>query len=92
MPMPCELGFYCLKAKTITYPRTGIADIEVISTLLGRKLGSGFFGDCVTEYGSRALEVARFVGEALPVGSDIAIGLFLSYEYQQFSLYTGYVQ
>lgn len=60
----------------MTYPGTSIADIEVISAFLCWKFGSRFFGDFFTEDGRRALEVARLIGKALPVTSDIAVRLF----------------
>lgn len=50
-----------------TYPRTSIANIEVIPPLLSRELGAGRVADPVAERARLPLELARLVARRHPV-------------------------
>lgn len=58
---------------TNTYPRTGIADIQVIAALLSGELGAGLVRDPLAERADLALELARLVVGIHPV-RDLTAG------------------
>lgn len=60
----------------VTHPRTGIANVDMIPSLLGRKLGPLLLGDEVPERAHLPLELARLVARLHPLG-DLVHGVFL---------------
>ena len=52
-----------------TYPRTGVADKEMVAVGLRGVLGAGLARDVVAERADLALELARLVAAVNPVGN-----------------------
>lgn len=59
-----------------TYPRTSIANVDVIPSLLGRELGSLLGGDEAPERARLPLELARLIARLDPLG-DLVDGVLL---------------
>jgi hypothetical protein len=55
----------------ISYPGTCIANVEMIATLFGGKLGAWLAGDPVPEGADLALELARAVANLNPIGDTL---------------------
>lgn len=64
-------------ARGIVYPRTSIADVEMISTPFCWEFGSRFVGNTVTKNSLWALEITPFIRKRFPV-CNISVGLFKS--------------
>lgn len=55
-------------------PWTGVADVEMIPPLFGRKLGTGLAGDPVAERADLTLELASCIAGFDPVGDFALVG------------------